>query len=296
MESCAYVDTSVDSEALLRGLVYVRKLLLPHFRIDTITNEQLLQLLKEKKTKNNEPLTTNSFVYILSIIKKKNPAITLTQRDLPNHVIDNRINETDEKLIKKAIFHHISFMANIDTEQNYVKHRLWYNAGIAVLLSCAVCLRSSELIQLTFENYVQILNGQPVAIRIKKRAKSPILLGNIELLNKYFPYVKKIVSYEKKHVQNSIRLINISIVSFNKVFKLTVESFARDENVGIASTLGMHSIRKIATTIILDKTDDADMAKRFMRHDHSATTLRYYDTGNYIGKKLQAVYATALKN
>lgn len=285
-----FIDTSLETVAFQRGLKYVSKLISPK-NIEAITAEELTYILTNKRTKQNEPLASNSIAYILSIIKQKNPAIKLTKKDLPQYSKSQTLNLLEENIITKAIFKSIKYLKQISTETNYIQHRIWYNTGIAVLLATSVCLRSSELVQLTFRNYLQILNRQPVPIRVKKRAKSPILLGNQFLLQTYLPYVKKIVEYEQNISSGNNKLISVSVVTFNKCFKSTVESIAKDENVKAITTFGMQSIRRVTATIILRETGDATLAQRFMRHDNNETTIKYYNTGNYVPDKLQKLYS-----
>lgn len=295
----SFVDTSQPTQAFKRGVEYVNKLLGPEHTADSVNNEQLIQILSAKRTKKtNEPLTTNSFTYILSIIKKQNDKIKITVHDLPKHKIKNRISAEEETVIQKTIAHCISHLKNITYEEEYKKNRALYQMNIAVLLASSVCLRISEILQLTLENYSQILYRQPVAIRVKMRVKSPILLGNLELLEAYFPDVVKVAQLECQLFPQSARvggprlLVNISKTQVNKKFKEAAKNIASAEDVKMSNAFGMQSIRKVVTTIVLKETGSVQMAQRFARHENRETTTRHYNTDNFVKDKIKNVFSS----
>ncbi len=283
-----YVDPNVKSAGFVKGIRYVQKLLNDHnpaLNIYTVTNEELHEVILQKRTKYGQPLASNSINYIISIARRCNPDIILTQNDFPKHKVVTNYTADDELCIQKTILFFIDIL-KLDLTEEYIKNnRVLIDTAIAILLCVSSNLRSSEIAQMTVQNYEQILNCQPVSIRIKKRAQSSIILANTAMLLRFHEVLMFIVRMRK-----SQKLIASTIVAINSKFRKILFTIceSNDKKLNI-DKFGIHCVRKINTTIIIANTNDLEVAKLFNRHKSTATT-QFYNTENFKTTKINKIF------
>lgn len=294
-----YVDSSLPTKSFIQGSKYVNKMISRYFKvtpfdnsptIDTITDQQLKQMLDNIRTKNNELFTTNSLNYILSIVKRANSRITLTSREFPKKYKITELTQSDELAIQNAVISLIdNFLKNLEPTLEFVENnRVNIDTALCAFLCIATGLRSSELLQLSMQHYKQILDSQPVAIRIKKRVNSIIIVANIEFLSVYYDTISTICKL--RNIESNMPLITTSIVAINNTLRTFIIDTATFNNLTLnIDNFGFQCVRKMNTTIIIAKTGNIHLAKLFNRHNN-ITTTQFYNTKNFMTTKLNTIF------
>ena len=294
-----FIDTTIKTDAHYKSLKYVQKILEKYdTTIDTLTDEKLTEIIKNYRTKTNQPLAYGSVNCLLSTIKKEKPTIKLTTYKLElmskiNYLY--KISSKNEEIIKTIIIKYVKMLYTYPiNEEYYKKYAVLLDTSLSVVLTLCTNLRSSELKQLTYSYVRNILNRQSVPIRIKKKLKPTFILANIDMLQ---GFNEKIVEFAKLHGGDKAILIQSTISSTNKHFRKSCYNLAVKKQIIQDGEefihLGVQAIRKINTTALIE-SGSLKLAQLFNRHRNSQTTDLYYNTGNYMSGKMNTLYKQIL--
>lgn len=258
--------------------------------ISKVTSSELLHIFVNFKTKRTKKtLKYSTIKNILNLIcfyrKDLIPFKQTYCRNYRTYNIGVELAPEDEELIKQTIMYFISILSPAKSIECIT--------ALAVALTMATNLRISELQQLTFAHIFQILNKQPVDIRIKKKKSSIKITANMDFLLA----ISKILEPVYKNDNQKLLLNRVSNSSINNTFKqyflqlkypkvIFKPKYKKNANLLYKNvqfnvpTLGIQIIRKINTTILI-QNGSLELARVFNRHTRTTVTQTYYNTKNF---------------
>lgn len=287
-------DVTEETNAQKKGLKYLRKILQTHnLNVDTIDANTFFNFLETYEVRNcssgkDHTLAYGSIKYLICIMCKHRPSIRMGdvvtfKKRRKQLWQERRATDYFHPTLKQedAIIDCIHQAIELFLENT---SGLDYTVGLAVALTIATNLRSSELQQLSYNNLEQMLAGQTIPIRIKKKSRPLHILVNREMMK---GILRRLMSTQHN---NNERILKYSSVSINRRFRAMV---IQHEPSTKHLPLGIQAIRKINTTILIEH-GSIDLARVFNRHNSRQTTAQYYNTQNYITKHINRSFQTML--
>ncbi|UBZ25632.1 VLF-1 [Carcinus maenas nudivirus] len=275
MEDLCFIDTTVKSKNHNNTVKYINKKILTDGSINTIGIEEFGEVLKNYRTKYNTKLSYGSIKCLFYTMQKERSDWNINAMKKVKNSFWTKSNssanlydlETTNK-IKDMILYCIKnlFDQKLDKLENYV--------AMAVLLTVATNLRISEIKQLKKKHLIQIVNGEMINIKIKKKFKGIHLLSHIWLIKK----ILSLITAES----NEYTLVPLSHNFINR----KIRQFTAD--IDPLTKLGIQAIRKVNTTLLIEHCD-IETAQIFNRHTKSDTTQKYYNNKTYIGPKINQI-------
>lgn len=293
-----YVDTAKKSKAYAVGLRYCARILEEHnTSVDSVTDDELREIFATHRLRKpaGAKLSYGSVKYVLSILKRARPdEIALTMGQLERDAIVTpqlnylrRFTPDTERRVKETILFFVRILAKCHTRADYLRSAPLYDTCLAVVLTLATNLRSSELKQITFEHVARIFNRQPVSIRVKMRCKSIVIVANLEMLKLFLPQIKVIGGGDRAKP-----LLSASVSTINRLFREAFENTTATSDDRDDWRIGLQAIRKINTTVLIEH-GTLKLAQAFNRHASSEITDKYYNTQNYISNVVNRVFTAA---
>ncbi|QLI62416.1 VLF-1 [Dikerogammarus haemobaphes nudivirus] len=279
-----FKDLSLPTKSHEKGLIYVKNILkIYNENVETITLENLYKILTTFKTKYGTNLSYGSIKFIVSVITKfrngwndkilyKNFKRALWEKRFETETV--KITKTEEDAIQHGIDVAIqNFNANHKTKS-------LYETGLMVLIVLTTNFRSSEIQQLKLFHLHQLLKGESISIRVKKKIKPIYCIVNKDLLLKIITLVTK----QERYKSLTSNLFTLSKVTLNKTFKKLC-------NLPQTSRIGVQGLRKVITTNIINNTS-LEVAQTFNRHNNKSVTDQYYNTQSYITSYIDNIFKT----
>lgn len=283
LDDSLFIYKNAISKGQQKTLNYIKNNITPD--IDTISVEGLAKCIEQYKNSKGRMLAYGSIKCIFYTMMKyrrhdwdikemkkwKNSFWIKT-----NHftLMVDHYSADMESSIKDMIEYFVSYFFGVATTIS----RSYYYTSLAVCITLATNLRISEIKQLTKKHIRQILNDEHLTIRIKKKKKSIQIMANKTLIREILSRLDNFSELEM--------LVPISKSSINYIIRQNVHN----SNV-IGQKIGIQSIRKVNTTIIIGNID-LETAQYFNRHTNRNITFDHYNTKTYIAPAINEVIKT----
>ncbi|UVX94909.1 VLF-1 [Callinectes sapidus nudivirus] len=276
-EILCYRNTLENSKNHHLTIKYIKTRIIPNKDIKKISIQEFSDELKKYKTKDGNNLKYGSIKCLFYTMMKERsdwePRIAKQYKNSfwtkKSHTSSNLYNTEDSQKIKQMILNFIKnyFTNNLKKSENEV--------AMAIIIAVATNLRMAEIRQLKKKHLLQIVNGEMINIKIKKKIKGVRVLSHKWLLS-------ALLDKLPADMENNKLLITVSRSFINRTIK------AHTLGVMDSTKLGIQSIRKVNTTMILEHCN-VTTAQIFNRHTRSDTTQQYYNNKTYIGPQINQI-------
>lgn len=271
----------MDSKSYTKAKLFLLKIL----ENNTITTkDEIVKKIKNYKTKEGKNLSTNTLKLLIYTANKyfKKKFLLYSDFNLNNCVNTNIAYYYIKPEIEHLIRTTVTFFCNY---LQYTKYKtVKSDTALSVALSICTNLRMAELIQLSVEHLQDIARGKNIAIKIKKKQTSSIILTNKLLYLHFLPFFLKLAN-------STERVIKSSKSSINATFREKLISFDINNVLeGSKNLFGIQSVRRINTTELLTYNLNPKLVQLFNRHKNVSTCLQNYNTLFGAASTLSAIY------
>ncbi len=286
MDEC-YVDRSVKTKTHESTMRYIRHWILkPTDDANTITIGAFADRLRRYRTRErNEKLSYGSVKCLFYTMQKERGDTWDIEemKRVKNTFWVSKRSAFDALRSSDNNLYGTEMTAKISTMILYFASNLFcntfFNAKLiavarAVVLTLATNLRASELLQLRKKHLQQMVDGEVVNIRTKKRIKGIRFLSQDWLILKLLLQIRDEPS--------DFVLVPVSKSFINKCIRAQIPDIPKGVKCGI------HSIRKVNTTLLIEH-GDLSLAQLFNRHSKSEVTGQYYNNRTYVGPTINRI-------
>lgn len=272
MDEC-YIDQTEKSPNHFKTLKYITKVLSrTNDDINTITIETFADRIRNYKTSNGTILSYGSIKCLFYTMQRERSDWDFATMKLVKNTFWNQekpaSNLYNTEITNKIINMIMYFIEGLfNGTLNNTKHQV----ARAILITLATNLRMAEILQLKKRHLRQLINNEIITIHIKKKVKGVRVLVHNWLLKPLLDMISKDTD------DDDCKIVNVTRSVINKMIK---ENTVGIEDVNVK--LGIQSIRKINTTLIIEH-GDITLAQEFNRHTRSEVTQQYYNNKTYIG-------------
>lgn len=292
MNNKLYIDKSAISPSFLKSKKFLLKLLgitsIDDFKLNRQGTVDFFNRLSDRYSENTLRLLHST---LFKCVPKFNPPIYLD--DLPAFLHPKPpfyLQHPDiDKLIEEFVF---QFIKSLSAVPKCFDSR--YETAIVVWLTMCSNLRSSELVQITFQHVDKILACKPVQIKTKKRITSVVIVFIRPLFDQYFEYVynyhRYVLNTKEKRVILTRKLITISDTTFNQIIRTNLIKLSKVRKINIHNqNFGIQCIRRLNTTLLSNKLSEKDVMS-FNRHRSAYVSRTHYNTLTYGATKLDNMF------